>query len=86
MNFFKLSCRKGVSFIVMGLLTFPLTFTSSVHAGAQEEAQRYCTQYETSTARQCHVEKCPCGVGEKSLKKFDRKGLKRAIACVSPNR
>ncbi len=84
MDFFKLSCRKGVPFIVMGLLTFPFTFTSFVHAGAQDEAQRYCTQYETSTRRQCHVEKCPCGVGEKSLKKFDRKGLKRAYCvCVS---
>jgi len=81
---FTFNCVVGTTLLFQGLLGFPLLFNSSVHAGAQEEAQRYCSQYETSTGNQCHVEKCPCGVGEKKLKKFDRSGLKAGYCvCVS---
>ncbi len=68
------------------LLTFitPLVLPSHVQAGAKDEAQRYCSQYKTSTRQHCNVEKCPCGVGQKILKKFKRSGMKRGYCvCVS---
>jgi hypothetical protein len=50
-------------------------------ADARSNARNFCENYKRTSGGNCVVEKCPCGIGLKRIKKFKRGGLRIGI-CV----
>ena len=76
--------------LVIVTLIFVAINISDAHADRKdrtqanmEKARAYCANFETEYRMDCTVDKCPCPVGKRKIKKFKQKLSRGACVCLT---
>lgn len=87
-----MTARKLVGLLGIAVLAGSVLVTSVSDADARrrdrnrknkQDAIAWCQKFKDRTRLRCKVEKCPCGIGDKKIKKIKRRRSRGACVCLS---